>query len=260
MKVRFLHRLILVPLTLLGGLFLVHLALGLRADAFSGQLQEVFDPENAILPVVLERWLVALGYWFLAAILTYGLAVPFGMMRALNHSGLLDRIGGVILMGIAAIPGFVLAIVLSNTGLSMMLREIVGTDLSPVLCYSVVSFSALSIVMKGSLMNELAAGYLRTAISKGTGYRRAVLSHALRNALLALAPTLGPFAVAVVGSSMLIEFIFGIQGLGLLQLEAVQSGDALLVMTTVSAATGTMLVGKFSGDILGSMLEPRRGF
>ena len=90
----------------------------------------------------------------------------------------------------------------------------------PVLSYVAGSFAVTTLMMKNSLMDNLAADYVRTAIAKGMSFRRAVFSHAFRNSLVPIATSFGGNISLILTGSFLIEKIFDIDGFGLLGFES----------------------------------------
>ncbi len=88
----------------------------------------------------------------------------------------------------------------------------------PVLSYVAGSFAVTTLLMKNSLMDNLAADYVRTAIAKGMTFRRAVFRHAFRNSLVPIATSFGGNISLILTGSFLIEKIFDIDGFGLLGL------------------------------------------
>ncbi len=287
MKVHVLHRLLLIPLTMLGVTFLVFSLLqgqvtGLKEygawlgvdESSPGLLQgdlgysELYH--QPVLEVIQERLPIALYFWILATVIVYALVVPLGMVKALHHQGIVDRMSGVVMFLGYAIPGFILGILgVSFAGQSSITQLDFSVEQSsqlflktiwPLGCYVAMSFASLTMMMKHSLMNELASDYFRSAISKGEGFYRAVFRHAFRNSLIPMATSLGPLMMSLVGGSLLIEVVFDIQGLGLLQLKAIEAGDQMLIMGSITVGSLFMMTGKFVADVLASVLEPKRGF
>jgi microcin C transport system permease protein len=114
--------------------------------------------------------------------------------------------------------------------------------------------------MKNSLMDNMAADYVRTAVAKGVGFRGAVFGHAFRNSFIPIATSLGHLISVFVGGSMLIEQVFDIQGFGLLQYNAVIDRDVPLIMGTLTIAAFLMLLGNVLSDIIVAMVDPRIKF
>src|SRR5258708_18058361 len=78
-------------------------------------------------------------------------------------------------------------------------------------------------LMKNSLMENMSADYVRTALAKGLSWRRAVFVHALRNSLIPMATSIGSLLGIFVAGRFLIERVFNIEGVGLFAVDAIQS-------------------------------------
>jgi microcin C transport system permease protein len=130
----------------------------------------------------------------------------------------------------------------------------------PLICYLVGSFAVTTMLMKNHLMDNLAADYMRTAVAKGVDFRRAVMRHAFRNSLIPIATTFGHNLLLFVSGSFLIEFLFDINGFGLLGLESVFQRDYPVVMGVVLVSSIALLVGNVISDFLVALVDPRVRF
>ena len=98
--------------------------------------------------------------------------------------------------------------------------------------------------------------YIRTAVLKGLRYRRVILKHALRNALIA------PFTVIVLQVSWLlsgvivVEFFFGYKGFGALLLEASLNDDIFVIEACAMVAVFVVVVGRLISDVGYQYLNP----
>jgi len=114
--------------------------------------------------------------------------------------------------------------------------------------------------MKNNLMDNLAADYVRTAVSKGVGFKKAVFGHAFRNSFIPIATSLGHLVSIFVGGSMLVETVFDIQGFGLLQFQSIIGRDQPVIMGTLTIAAFLMVLGNILSDIIVAMIDPRIKF
>ncbi len=231
--------------------------------------------------MILSRVPVAMYFGLLTAILTYAVCLPLGVLKALKHRTFIDTSSSVLIFLGYSIPGFALgAILLVHLGARMNLFPLFGLtspdfdqmgkwdqvkDLAhhtvlPLLCYLVGSFAMLTMLTKNSLMDNLAADYVRTAMAKGATFPKAVFGHAFRNSMIPIATSLGDLVGIFVGGSMLIETVFDIQGFGLLQYQAVLERDVPVIMGTLTIAAFLMLIGQVISDFLVAMVDPRIKF
>jgi len=130
----------------------------------------------------------------------------------------------------------------------------------PLLCYVVGSFAFMTMMMKNSLMDNLASDYIRTAVAKGVHYRRAIFHHAFRNSIIPVASTLGQLITILVSGSILIEKVFDIQGFGLLQFQALDGRDVPVMMGTLTISAFLLIVGNILSDLIVALIDPRVKF
>ena len=132
--------------------------------------------------------------------------------------------------------------------------------LLPLIAYAIGDFAILTMTMKNSLMENLSADYVRTAVAKGLPFRKAVTDHAMRNSLIPIASHLGSVLTVFFGGSFLIETIFNIDGIGLLGYEAIVERDYPTVMGILAITSMLMLVGNIVSDICVAFVDPRVRF
>lgn len=231
--------------------------------------------------MILQRVPIAAYFGILSAIVTYAVCLPLGILKALKHRTFVDSASSVLIFLGYSIPGFALgAILLVHFGARMNLFPLFGLtsanfsemnswekflDLAhhtvlPLTCYLIGSFAMLTMLTKNSLMDNLAADYVRTAVAKGAGFKRAVFGHAFRNSMIPVATTLGGLVEIFIAGSLLIETVFDIPGFGLLQYEAVLTRDVPVIMGTLTIAALLMLIGNILSDLIVAMVDPRIKF
>jgi microcin C transport system permease protein len=130
----------------------------------------------------------------------------------------------------------------------------------PLVCYLVGGFATITVLMKNSLMENLSADYVRTAMAKGLSLRRALYRHALRNSLIPIATGIGGQLAALVSGSLLIEVVFGIRGMGLLSYEAVLQRDYPVTLALILVLAFLTLLGNLVSDLLYVLIDPRISF
>jgi microcin C transport system permease protein len=231
--------------------------------------------------MIFSRMPIALYFGLLTAFITYAVCLPLGVLKALKHRTFIDSASSILIFLGYSIPGFALgAILLVHLGARMSLFPLFGltsadfeqlstlgkiTDLAhhtvlPLICYIVGSFAGLTMMTKNNLMDNLAADYVRTAVAKGAGFRKAVFGHAFRNSMIPIATSLGDLVTVFIGGSMLIETVFDIQGFGLLQYQSVIARDVPVIMGTLTIAAFLMLIGHVISDVIVAMVDPRIKF
>ena len=130
--------------------------------------------------------------------------------------------------------------------------------LLPWICLSVVSIGFYSRVVRSSLIETRSADYVRTARALGLSQRRVLLRHTLRTSLIPVVTLFGlDFGAAVGGTVILVEPIFGLQGVG----QYAQESVAHLDLPPLMALTlyGAFFVVLFNAlvDVAYRVLDPR---
>jgi len=118
----------------------------------------------------------------------------------------------------------------------------------------------MTLLMKNSLMDNLAAEYVRTAIAKGMSFRSAIFKHALRNSLIPIATSFGNNISIILTGAFLIEKIFNIDGFGLLGFESLVERDYPVVMGILVLSSLLFLIGNILSDICVAIVDPRVKF
>ncbi len=246
-----------------------------------GDLGRSYKYDESVLSMMLKHLPVSLYFGILGMLVMYGVSVPLGIWKALHHGSIGERATSVLLYVGYAVPGFALGALLlvylgarlnyfplygltspefATMDLTGKLADIARHTVLPLCCYAVGSLALTTMMMKTGLLENLEADYMRTAIAKGNGYRRAVWRHALRNSLLPIASGLGGVVCAVVGGSILIERVFAIHGFGMLCYQALVDKDYALIMGTLLLSSFVIVLGNLASDLLVARLDPRINF
>lgn len=112
-------------------------------------------------------------------------------------------------------------------------------------------------IMRGSLIETMGEDYIRTACAKGLSERRVVLRHGVRAAISPIITILGLDIAALLGSSVLVETVFDIPGIGRLNFDAINHSDFPIVQGTVLLAALFVVVANILVDIAYAYLDPR---
>ena len=248
-----------------------------------GDLRESRTFGDPVWSLIKSRIPVALYFGILTTIITYSVCLPLGILKAIKHRTAVDNISSILIFVGYSVPGFALgALLIVFAAARLGWFPMFGLDspelshlpwwswdriidrahhtVLPLLCYVVGSFAFMTMMMKNSLMDNLAADYIRTAVAKGVHYRRAIFHHAFRNSIIPVASTLGQLITVLVSGSILIEKVFDIQGFGLLQFQALQGRDVPVIMGTLTIAAFLLVVGNILSDLIVALIDPRVKF
>ncbi len=190
--------------------------------------------------------------------------IPLGVLAALNRNTWLDGVLTTFSMMGQAIPAFVSAVflvlifgvyvpgVLPINGWGSPAHAIL-----PMIALGLGNIGVVTRYMRGSLIETLRQDYMRTAEAKGVAYWTRILRHGVRNSLVALITVIGPAFGFTVVSTVWVENIFAIPGLGSIMGSAFVNKDVPLAITDVFILALLILLTNFLVDIAYSLLDPR---
>ncbi|MEO7163422.1 MAG: ABC transporter permease, partial [Bdellovibrionia bacterium] len=127
----------------------------------------------------------------------------------------------------------------------------------PILALGLRPLAIIGRLTRSSMLEVMAADYIRTAYGKGLPRRMIIFKHALKNSLIPVLTVLGPLASNLVTGSFLIEMIFQIPGMGKYFVQAVLNRDYPLVMG-VTLIYGVILISSnIAVDLSYAWVDPR---
>lgn len=242
-------------------------------------------PNKSAWRLIKERFPVSLTFGLTGFLLQYLICVPLGIRKAVQHGSRFDIATSVIVFAGYAAPAFAFGMILKmafcgtteglwnwfplggfvsddyeSLTLSGKARDIAHHMVLPVTCYVIGAFAVLTLLMKNSLLDQIQADYVRTALAKGCSLRRAIWAHAFRNALIPIATGFGGFLTLIFAGSVLIEQVFNIPGMGQLSLDAITSRDYNVFMGILIVQSFLSLVGNIVSDFAYVIIDPRITF
>ena len=216
------------------------------------------------LPRTLE--LIAAG-----ALLALILAIPAGTLAANRAGAGFDRGASATAALLLAVPVFVvgtlLVLLLADMLHWMPAGGYVPLQQAPLQHLTLLALPALAIglglaavlfrMTRASVLDSLSRDFVRTARAKGLAPRRILLRHVLRNALTPVLTVLGLHMGALLGGTVLVEYVFNWPGLSTPLLAAVSARDYPMVMGIVLVISLLFLLLNLVMDLLYAVLDPR---
>ena len=243
-----------------------------------------FYQDKSVISLVLERLPVSISLGLWTTLLVYLISIPLGIKKAVNNGSRFDIYSSTIVVIGYAIPSFLLAIFLmvffcGGNFLSIFpLRGLVSNNFAdlnwwqkivdylwhmvlPVFSMVVGGFASLTFLCKNSFLEEINKQYVVAARAKGLNKKQILYSHIFRNALMIV---IAGFPAALIGvvftSSMLVEIVFSLNGLGLLGFEAAVSRDYPIMFATLYFFTLLGLLSNILSDLTYKIVDPRINF
>ena len=191
------------------------------------------------------------------------LGIAMGALAAARRGRSLDHVLLVISLGLVSVPVFWLGTMLLIAG-GLYLRTFPLGGLAgpkslilPTLTLALGAAGYYSRILYTNLSEALSQDYVRTARGKGLSNARAMLKHAMANAMLPLVTLAGLDLAGLLSGVVLTETVFNWPGIGRLAFEAILNLDIPLVMGTVLFAALLVVAANLAVDILYIWLDPR---
>lgn len=243
-----------------------------------------FFKDKPVLTLIAEKMPVSISLGLWTTLLTYLIAIPLGIRKAVRAGTAFDGWTSFVVTLGYAIPGFLFAVLLvvlfaggnfwnifPSRGLTsdnwdeLSLLSKVGDYFwhiaLPVTAMVIGAFANLTMLTKNSVLDEINKQYVLTARAKGLSERGVLYGHVFRNAMLiVIAGFPAAFVSVLFSSSLLIEVIFSLDGLGLLGFEATINRDFPLMLGTLFFFSLLGLLTNLLGDICYVLVDPRIDF
>ncbi len=216
----------------------------------------VADLIRARLPVTLRLGLIGIAF-------AIAIALPLGIIAALNEGTLVDRLVMLLALIGQALPSFWLALLLIIAfGLRLQWLPIAGLDdwtgyIMPALVLSFSAVPALMRLTRAGMVEALGSDYVRTARAGGLSQASIVLRHALRNAAMPVVAVAAVQLGFMLGGSIVTESIFNLPGVGYLAWESISKNDFPVVQAVVLILAIIYIGLTLGADLLNAVLDPR---
>ena len=247
--------------------YLDHLLHGSLGYSYYTQ-QPVTTIIKQALPATISVVIGGVLLWLIAGLGT-------GILSATRARSLFDRAATVgVLAGVSA-PTFVVGELLiiavyvqlnshgisfiqtGYTPISQSVPGWLGCMILPWITLAIVQAAVYTRLSRGSLLDTMGEDYIRTARSKGISERRVLFRHAVRSALTPVVSQLGIDIGALLGGVLVVEVVFGLQGLGQETITSISQGDQPVVIGFVILASLFVVVANIIVDMSYAALDPR---
>ncbi len=245
---------------------------------------ESFFRDQKVTSLVLDKMPVSISLGLWTTLLVYLISIPLGIRKAIKDGSHFDIISSSIITIGYAIPNFLFAVILivifaggrfydifplrglvsenfQELSLLSQIKDYFWHLTLPLTAMIVSGFAGLTFLTKNSFIDQINQQYVMTARAKGLSERKVLYGHVFRNAMLIV---IAGFPSAFIGilfsSSLFIEVIFSLDGLGLLGYEAALTRDYPVIFATLYFFSLLGLIMGIIGDFMYSIIDPRIDF
>lgn len=238
---------------------------------FVGDFGQSYFNQFSVTELIAQRLPATLELTFIGIALAVVIATPAAVIAAVRPLGVVDRILTAISTAGMALPQFLIGIVLIVV-LAVQLKVLPARGYTPftedpgenlvrmVLPGLTLAFAAAPLLMRflrSATIEVLNQPYIRTARGKGQSSAGVVVGHGLRNALIPGLTMLGLIVGYTLGGVVIVEYVFGIPGLGSLAIDAVFKRDYAVLQSVVLLISAMFILTTLAVDLLYGVLDPR---
>ena len=228
-----------------------------------GNFGESYYWHEPVASLVAQHAPVTIELALSAILVTIIVAIPLGILAALNPNTLIDRFALSVAVSAQAIPNFWLGLIMIILFSVMLPIFPVSGDTTwkhfvlPAIVLGATSIPAVMRLTRTGLIEVMESDYIRTARSKGFRGSALLFRHAMRNAVLPVVSVLAVQLGHKFGGSVIVETIFAINGLGRLALNSILGSDIPTVQMLIFVFAMVFVTMNLLADILNAALDPR---
>jgi ABC-type dipeptide/oligopeptide/nickel transport system permease component len=188
---------------------------------------------------------------------------PLGIIAAVNHNGLGDRISQFISIFGVSLPNFWVALMLVlffSVRLGWLPPYGIGGIQYYILPCIALSFPGIATQARqtrSSMLEVIRSDYIVTARAKGMSENRVIFRHALPNALLPVVTIIGNGIGMLLAGAVVIESIFSIPGIGMYLVGGINARDYAVVQSSVIFLAIVFTFVMLLVDLVYALIDPR---
>lgn len=234
--------------------------------------QSVVPPQSDVTDRVMSALPVSFEIAALGLLIALLIAVPLAMWSAYRENSAADRIIGAGTFGVLSVPSFLAGLLLimllvNSAGWfprSEWIRlgdgDLLGNlhhAFLPALTVALAELAMFTRVLRGDLIVTLREDYILAARAKGMNPLRILFTDALRPSSFSLVTLLGLSLGRLIGSTVVVEYLFGLPGMGTVVVNAAGQGDYPMVQGAVLTIAVIYVVINAGIDFSYGYLDPR---
>ena len=212
-----------------------------------------------------------------AFLIVFAITLPIGIWTAVKQNSIFDHVVQVGSVVGYSLPTFITALLfiyllairfcllpisgmhtpgLAGSGWAKA-GELLYHMILPLIVMTAGSLGGIIRYVRTAMVDVLQMDYIRTARAKGLPKKAIIYAHAFRNALIPVVTIVTSWFVSIFGGSVVIESIFGWNGIGKVLYEALKQQDYAVVLAMQMFYVVISLVGNLLMDVGYCLVDPR---
>ena len=256
----------------------------MMGDYLTFDFGKSFFHNKTVVELVVEKMPVSISLGLWSTLLAYLISIPLGIRKAVKDGSPFDTWTSGVIVVAYAIPSFLFAVMLmvlfagGSFWKIFPLRGLTSDNFDslsmagkafdylwhitlPTVAMTISGFATMTLLTKNSFLDEINKQYVMTARAKGLSERKVLYGHVFRNAMLiVIAGFPATFLGVFFGSSIIVETIFSLDGLGLLGFQAAVERNYPVIFGTLYVFGLISLVVGILSDLTYVFVDPRIDF
>lgn len=238
-----------------------------------------FKYNAPVTKVIKDNMWTSFTLTLLSLVIYYPLAIFLGIKAAVKQYGAFDYATTVLTMLGISLPSFFFSAILIkifafdlgwfDTSLGMKSADLINPTawesfwdkawhlVLPILTIVILSLGGLMRRSRTNMLEVLSADYIRTARAKGCSESTVIYKHAFKNTMIPLVTMLAGLLPGLFGGSMIVEQVFGLEGIGQKAYLALNEGDIPFVMGYNMFLAVLTVLGILLADMMYMAVDPR---
>ena len=212
---------------------------------------------------ITQRTRMTIRLTLLGLALTLLIGVPLGVVSAVHRDGAADRVISMLTLLFASIPSFCLAILLVLLfSLQLMLLPVFGVAepggyVMPTFVLGIGGVALMVRMTRSAVSDVLERPYVTTLYAKGLAPKNIIFGHVLKNSLVTVIATVNNVIVQMFCSTLVVENLFSIPGLGSYLVESVLRRDMMGVLACVVIIAAILMLVGLLCEVLQLLADPK---
>lgn len=240
--------------------------------AVTGDLgRSIMPPQTPVTERLLAALPVSLQLASMGLVIAVVVAIPLALWAAARQGGLIDRIIGATMFGLLSVPSFLAGLLLimflvndqgwfPRSQWVRMSESVTGNLHHAILPAIVIALSEIALftrILRNDLVVTLQEDFVLSARAKGLPPWRIMVGDALRPSSFSLVTLLGISTGRLIGSTVIVEYLFALPGMGSLVVTGAQTGNFPIVQGAVLVTAIIYVLVNTCVDLSYGFLDPR---
>ncbi len=233
------------------------------SNVLKGDLGQSILSRRDVSEMIIDKLPVTAELGITAFVLAYLLAIPLGIIAALNRNTIFDWFSMFISLIGVSMPGFWLGLILIFI-FALNLKVLPPTGygefrqlILPALALGLPRTGRIARITRSTVLEVIGQDYIRTARAKGLAEWIVVMKHILRNAMLPIISLMGLDLGYIIGGSVVIESVFARHGIGDMMLRAIYSRDFPVLQGAMFVLALAIILSNIIADMAYMIVDPR---